>query len=113
MKVVDLKEKTKIAIEDFLLDTFEGGDISIEDIFEDWTLSDLEIAVGNRKVIIMNDTDGFTASMDSFKILDAIVFMEKFADRYKAQGYYTTSMRERIPVDSVRFSLVEYEEDEE
>lgn len=109
MKVNELKEKTKIAIEYFLLETFQGDEIDIEKVFETWSLEDLKVAVGDRHVIIMNDTDGFSASIESFSILDAIEFMEKFANRYKAQGHYTTSMREQIPIDSVSFSLVEDE----
>ena len=62
--------------------------------------------------IVMNRTDGFSASPEVMTSDEADRFIEDFPKRYKAQGYYLTSNRERIDPMDVRLEKVAVDGDE-
>lgn len=63
---------------------------------------------GKTEYLVMNDTDGITASQDSFKTKAlANKFIKAFPKRYEAQGYYRTNTWEKIDPKDVKLSIVE------
>lgn len=86
-------------------------------LYENFGINETEYQEGREGDcwIVMNDTDGFTASPNTFTKAVADKFIEDFPKRYKAQGYYRTGNGERIDPSEVRLRAVEvpFSEDEE
>lgn len=59
------------------------------------------------KYFIFNATDGIYASPNKHTQEQAEEWISSFRENMKkAQGYYLTSYRERIPVEEVEFDLI-------
>ncbi|MDE2291855.1 MAG: hypothetical protein KGL53_07210 [Elusimicrobia bacterium] len=57
---------------------------------------------------LYNETDGVFASPEEFATEEAArASVRRFRDQFKAQGYYLTASRERIPVEAVALVVVE------
>lgn len=63
--------------------------------------------------IVFNATDGFYASPEQYTKEEAEQFIKDFPLRFKAQGYYLTSNRERIRPEDVELEIREVETDDE
>ena len=67
------------------------------------------MAVSNEKkdgkFIVMNLTDGIPASLEPMSREEAEEFKKNFPKRFKAQGYYLTSGRERIKPEDVKLEI--------
>jgi hypothetical protein len=63
---------------------------------------------GKKEYIVMNNTDGITASMDSFKtVAQAKKFIADFPKRYEAQGYYRNNKWEKMDPKDVELEVVQ------
>jgi len=63
--------------------------------------------------IVMNNTDGFSASPDPMNKKDAKKFIKDFPKRFEAQGYYRTGRGEKIDPKDVQLEMIEYTPDDE
>lgn len=62
--------------------------------------------------IVMNRTDGFTASGEVFETREeAQEFVDNFPKRYEAQGYYRNNNLEKINPQDVELEIIDVEED--
>lgn len=80
-----------------------------------WSWKMVDGGMVERRYRILSP-DGFDISFDKTYSIDEILpAFEEFKNRYKAQGYYSTSNRERINLDDLQdyCTLVEYDESEE
>jgi len=68
--------------------------------------------INEEVYIVMNRTDGFSASPEVMTSEEADRFIAEFPKRYKGQGYYLTSNRERIDPLDVKLEKIPYEGDE-
>jgi Large polyvalent protein-associated domain 11 len=65
-----------------------------------------------KEYLVMNNTDGITASFDTFKTkAQAQKFINDFPKRYEAQGYYRTNTWEKINPKDVELEIVEIDPD--
>jgi transcriptional regulatory protein LevR len=106
--MIELNEKTWIAIEDMLEFNYP---VDLETFFDDFSIDKMKELCGDRKFIVFNDTDQIWASMDIMSIEQAIQFMEDFPKRYELQGYYRTAQGIAIPISCIRLSLLPYIEE--
>ena len=109
---MQLKEKTLLAIEDFINEKqLMKTEKEIEVFFRTLSKPKIKKVFEGIQVSIFNATDGFFASQEEYNVLEAIIFMESFPERYKEQGYYRTGRGERIPPESVCYRLIEIDTD--
>ena len=105
--MIELNEKTWIAIEDMLEFNYP---IDLDNFFSDFSIEKMKGLCGDKKFIVFNETDQIWASMDIMSIEQAIQFMEDFPKRYERQGYYRTAQGVAIPTSSIRFCLLPFDE---
>jgi len=66
-----------------------------------------------QKYMVMNKTDGFFASPETMTGAEADKFIQDFPKRFKAQGYYLTSNREKIDPLDVELEKVPVDNDDQ
>jgi len=69
--------------------------------------------LNEQMYVVMNRTDGFLASPKTMTDEEANKFIQDFPNRFKGQGYYLTSRRERIDPLDVELEKIPVDDDVE